>query len=459
MRWITAAWRAQSLRARITIVATTLFAVALLVGTFTLFILMRIALTRALDSSAVRAGRSIAAVLQNGNGAPNVLSGAGDQIQIVDADDQVLSASPGADGAVSLLRPDELARARTGSKITIPGRRGNTGDPLRVVAVTAADDTVLVASDTGSINDSIDVLRTIALFGSPVAFLIMGIATYSIVGRTLRPVAGLRRGAEQITEAGLTDQRLPVPDASDEIHRLAVTLNVMLDRIAASTRQQRSFIGDAAHELRSPLASLRVQLDVAQRLGPATDWTAVIDDALIDVSRLEQLVNDLLALARSDEAGNKLSRREPVEVNEVIDEVTTQYANARVPVTASTPAGASTIEGDPQALRRVAVNLLDNGVRYAASSVEIAVTSANGHVTMTVDDDGPGIPLAERDRVFDRFYRLESSRARDSGGTGLGLAIVRDIVHAHGGTIVLTDPPSGSGLRALITLPSAPVPS
>src|ERR1700743_3547320 len=140
MRWITAAWRTQSLRARITIVATTLFAVAVLIGAVTLFILMRLALTRALDSSAVRAGRSIAAVVQGGNPAPNVLSGAGDQIQIVDAYDQVLSASPGADGTISLLRPDELQRARSGDKITVPGKRGNVADPLRVVAVPAADD-------------------------------------------------------------------------------------------------------------------------------------------------------------------------------------------------------------------------------------------------------------------------------------------------------------------------------
>jgi signal transduction histidine kinase len=455
MRWITAAWRTQSLRARITIVATTLFAVAVIVGALLLFVLMRLALTRALDSSAIRAGRSIASVVQSGNGPPSVLSGAGDQIQVVDANDRVLSYSPGADGVVPLLRPDELSRARGGAKITVDGKRGNVGSPLRVVAVPADDDTVLVASDVGSIDDSVRVLRTIALFGCPIGFLVMGLATYSIVGRTLAPVSNLRRGAEQVTDAGLTDQRLPVPDAQDEIHRLAVTLNHMLDRIAASSQQQRTFVGDAAHELRSPLASLRLQLEIAERLGPETDWTGVVDDALIDVSRLEQLVNDLLALARSDESGGKLNRRELVDVNEVIGDVVPRYGRARVAVSAVLGAEPALVHGDPQALQRVAINLLDNAVRYARSNVRIAVAAIDREVVLTVDDDGHGIPTAERERVFARFYRVESSRAREFGGTGLGLAIVRAIVEAHAGAIELSDRPGGRGLRAVITLPAA----
>ena len=131
----------------------------------------------------------------------------------------------------------------------------------------------------------------------------MAAATYLVVALTLRSVAALRHGAADITAAGLAEQRLPVPRAQDEIHRLAVTLNAMLDRIDSATSRQRTFVGDAAHELRSPLASMRVQLEVGQRLGPDADWNDLIDDVLVDVDRLDRLVADLLALARLDESG------------------------------------------------------------------------------------------------------------------------------------------------------------
>ncbi|HZE50492.1 MAG TPA: HAMP domain-containing sensor histidine kinase, partial [Jatrophihabitantaceae bacterium] len=282
--------------------------------------------------------------------------------------------------------------------------------------------------------------------------------TYWFVGRTLRPVAGLRLGAEEITAAGLADQRLPVPDAQDEVQRLAVTLNAMLDRIDTATKRQRTFVGDAAHELRSPLASLRVQLEVAERL-PPEDWTAVVQDSLVDVNRLELLVDDLLATARLDEAGGALRRREMVELDVLVDRTVSGYAQARVPVSAHT--APMIVDGDPDGLRRVVVNLIDNAVRHARTGVAVAViagrhTAGQATVQLEVTDDGPGIPAHERQRVFDRFYRVGGSRSRESGGTGLGLPIVRDLVRAHGGTVRLAD--NQPGLRAIITLPIAAEP-
>ena len=188
----------------------------------------------------------------------------------------------------------------------------------------------------------------------------------------------LRKGAQEITAAGLADQRLPVPDAHDEIYRLAVTLNAMLDRIDAATKRQRTFVGDAAHELRSPLASLRLQLEVAQRVGPAEDWPGMLDEVLSDVDRLDQLVKDLLALARSDEAGGVLRRREPVALDQLVTEVAEDYLDARVPVRSSTDA--VSVDGDPEALRRVVVNLLDNAVRYARTEVTVDI-AVNGNGT------------------------------------------------------------------------------
>jgi signal transduction histidine kinase len=274
---------------------------------------------------------------------------------------------------------------------------------------------------------------------------------------SLRPVAALRHGAADITAAGLARQRLPVPGAQDEIHRLAVTLNAMLDRIDSATSRQRTFVGDAAHELRSPLASLRVQLEVAQRLGPGADWDAVIDDVLVDVDRLDRLVGDLLTLARLDESGS-LGRREPVALDELVRSVVGGYGHARVGVRAELQP--VTVSADPDALRRVVINLVDNAVRYATAEVVVGVAPGDGdgkaRALLTVDDDGPGLPEAEREKVFDRFYRVAESRSRQSGGTGLGLSIVRDIVRNHGGRVRLTGRPDGAGgVRAEVRLPIA----
>ena len=335
------------------------------------------------------------------------------------------------------------------------GDRGNVDESLRVLAVQVPNrpETVLVASGLGRVEDAKRILRTTALVGSPFGILALGLITYAVVGRTLRPVAGLRRGAQAITAAGLARQRLPVPDARDEIQRLAVTLNAMLDRIETATARQRTFVGDAAHELRSPLASLHTQLEVAQRVGPEQDWPAVVDDVLVDVDRLERLVSDLLTLARTDENDGTPRLREPVRLDQLAASLVPAYHDARVPVDVTV--SPVTVDGDPDALRRVVVNLVDNAVRHAASAVRVEVTREDDSslARLVVSDDGPGIPPDERERVFDRFYRLEASRSRESGGTGLGLPIVRDVVRGHGGGVLLAD--NGPGLRAVITLPLA----
>lgn len=459
-RWLGDWWGARSLRARITIVASTLFALAVVTGTIVLIIVLEQSLIRGIDSSGTKTGDDIAALVRrNGGDAPKtLLSSTGDYVQLVDLNGAVLSSSPGADAARPMLPPAELAKLHDGGHLTVSGEWAGIDAQLRVTAVPARSDTVLIATSLGRVDQSVHLLRNVALGGCPLAVLIMALATYWIVGRTLRPVAGLRLGAEEITAAGLADQRLPVPDAQDEVQRLAVTLNAMLDRIDAATKRQRTFVGDAAHELRSPLASLRVQLEVAERL-PPEDWSAVVRDALVDVNRLELLVDDLLATARLDEAGGSLRRREMVELDVLVSRTVAGYEQARVAVTAHT--APMIVDGDPDGLRRVVVNLIDNAVRHAKSSVAVAViagrhTAGQATVQLEVTDDGPGIPAHERQRVFDRFYRVGGSRSRESGGTGLGLPIVRDLVRAHGGTVRLAD--NQPGLRAIITLPVAPGP-
>ena len=452
-RW----WANQSLRARLTLLATALFSLAVATGAALLLVLQRYALVHTLDNSALKTASDIARQAPSLHVGATVIPTTGGVIavQVVDANDSVIAASPGADRALSVLDADQLEHARNGRRYDI--RSSTSNSLLRVVAHSAGSRTVLVVTDLKSVNDSVRVLGEAALIGGPIAVLIMALATYLSVALTLRSVAGLRHGAAAITAAGLSDQRLPLPSSQDEIHRLAVTLNAMLDRIDAATQRQRTFVGDAAHELRSPIASLRVQLEVAQRLGPDTDWRAVVDDALVDVGRLDRLVEDLLAMARLTEAGGALVRVEPVDLTALVREVVDGYGDARVPVQLVTHTPA-TVLGDSGGLRRVAINLIDNAIRFAHAQVRVSVQTGllagRATATLLVTDDGPGIPAAERERVFDRFYRVQVSRSRDTGGTGLGLAIVRDIVQAHGGTVHLTSGPDGHGTQAVVVLPA-----
>jgi signal transduction histidine kinase len=453
-RW----WANQSLRARLTLLATALFSLAVATGAVLLLVLERYALVRTLDNSADKTATDIARNALIGKLPATVIptTGGVTAVQVVDANDRVIAHSPGADSLFSFLTPDQLQHARNGRRYEIPSPTSDSR--LRVVARAAGDKTVIVVTDLKGVDDSVNLLARAALIGGPLAVLLMAFATYGVVALTLRPVASLRHGAAAITAAGLSDQRLPLPSAQDEVYWLAVTLNAMLDRIDTATQRQRTFVGDAAHELRSPLASLRVQLEVAKRLGPEEDLPRLVDDVLVDVDRLDRLVEDLLSMARLSEAGGHLPRRDRVELDRVLRELVATYASARVPVVLDEAMPARVI-GDPEALRRVAVNLIDNATRFARTSVHVTLEQrmlgSRPAVTLLVSDDGPGVPPAERERVFDRFYRVQASRSRDSGGTGLGLAIVRDVVRAHGGTVWLTSNPTGRGAQVVVTLPAA----
>ncbi len=422
-RW----WTRQSLRARLTLLATALFSFAVITGAVLLLILQRYALTRVLDQTASKTARDIARQVSISASIPPTVTpttGGISAVQIVDERDVVRSASLGADKVIPLVTPTQLQQVRNGERIDVTSP--TSGVRLRVVGRNVGPDTVLVFTDLSRVDDSLRVLTEAALIGGPIAVLLMALASYTVVGLTLRPVAALRHGAADITGAGLARQRLPVPNSRDEIYRLAVTLNAMLDRIDTATSRQRTFVGDAAHELRSPIASLRVQLEVSQRLGPSTDWSEATDDLLADVERLDRLVEDLLTLARLDESP-VLRRREPVDLTALVEAVVAGNHDARVPVVVErAPSAPLTVDGDPDALRRVAINLINNAVRYASSAVSVEVSAekrVGGPVAvLVVEDDGPGIPEAERGRVFDRFYRVQESRDRETGGTGTGPA-------------------------------------
>jgi signal transduction histidine kinase len=373
-------------------------------------------------------------------------------VQVVDGENRVRAASPTADALVALLRPDELARARAGEHLELPGDRAGQNAPVRVVAVSAgsaADPrTVVVAVPVGQAQQSVLLLRNTLLIAYPLLVGGISLLAWRVVGAALQPVEALRLGAEAIT-GGERIGRLPVPDGADEIHRLAVTLNTMLNRQDAARARQRAFVADAAHELRSPLANMRVQLEVAQRLGTPPDT----GDLLADVDRLSRLVEDLLLLARGDDAPATVAA-ERVNLSALIREISRRYGGSRVPITVGPGLhGPQWTVGDPQALDRAVSNLVDNAVRHATNKVTLSVTRDGACALVSVVDDGPGIPEADRDRVFDRFTRLDAGRTRDAGGAGLGLAIVRELVRRLDGTIHLAD--ANPGLRAEIRLPVA----
>ncbi|MFU8875803.1 sensor histidine kinase [Micromonospora sp. SL4-19] len=438
---------------------------------------------RTVDAEAFRTADAVA-LLAAEEALPDPLPVAGGQlrVQVVDAQGRVRAASIDADRLVPMLRSDQL-RAGQRQRLVVDGRRVGLTGPVRVVAVPAGTPaeplTVLVAKSMTDVRHSLRVVGILLLVGFPLLVAGLAAVAWRVIGATLRPVESLRRGAAEITgRAG--PGRLPVPAASDEIQRLAITLNDMLDRLAAARARQRAFVADAAHELRSPLTNMRTELEVARRLGDATEWPAVAENLLADTDRLARLVDDLLLLARLDEQparpdGPPSRAVGPVELGELLRDVADRYPSP--PVGLAPAPGPLWTEGDPEELRRVLANLVENALRHAHGEVRLDVSGPHpdppvpgqrgagpgqrAYHLVTVTDDGPGIPAADRERVFARFTRLDDARARDAGGAGLGLAIVRELVRRAGGAVDLADAgpadattATGPGLRVTVRLPA-----
>jgi signal transduction histidine kinase len=441
-----AGWRRLSLRARLIVIGVLGVATALAIGSIALYGVLTLVSYRTLDQAGTATAEEVATLVDQGR-LPDPIPVTGGQIvQVVDSRGRVVSASVNADRLTALLLPREVATALTGAPLEVPGSRVGLTSSLRVVAVRAGPRTVLVAQQTQDIRHSQQILKVTLLCTYPLLLAALALIAWRVVGATLRPVEALRSTAERISGTG-QDARLPVPSSGDEIHALAVTLNSMLDRLAASRARQRSFVADAAHELRSPLASMQTQLDVAHRLG---EGTPVTEDLRAEVLRMSRLVEDLLVLARLDADSRPTATPSPVPLRPLVLDVAGRFDGARVPVSTSGVRPA-VVRGQPDELRRALSNLLDNAVRHAASAVEVTAYVDGPHVVLTVSDDGTGIPAAERERVFERFTRLDDARDRDAGGSGLGLAIVRELIRNNGGDIRLGRS-AGGGLRVEVVL-------
>ncbi|MFI6318350.1 sensor histidine kinase [Nonomuraea sp. NPDC050556] len=438
-------WRRKSLRFRITAAASAALAIALAISASVLLSVLTKTLIDTADESVRLQAQTVRVKADNGTLTSPVTTNDGTIVQVMDKDGRITHVTYGTDRLVPLLNDRRLARAlSSGEAEFLDGRPYAINGALRVVAMRADHgQIVLAARPINEIDRSITVAGRVLLAGTPLLLILLAGASWLIVGRTLRPIVALRKGAAEITHTARS-RRLPVPEARDEVHSLATTLNSMLARLEEAEGRQRALVSDAAHELRSPLASIRLQLEVALGHPEGQEWRETAEGVLEDTLRLSRLAEDLLALARLDERGGTPARSDPVALDEVVRQVVERYGEARL--TACDPV---TVRGDALDLSRVLTNLMDNAVRHTASKVEVALT-ADG--VLTVTDDGPGIPSpADRERVFNRFTRLDSGRSRDEGGAGLGLAIVRETVRAHGGTVHLED--AAPGLRAVVRLP------
>jgi len=306
-----------------------------------------------------------------------------------------------------------------------------------------------VSNPLRPVTDSLDAIRRLLWFAVPGLVLAVAAITWIATSRALSPVHSITSRAREISAANM-DERLPVGDGNDEIQELARTMNEMLGRLAGSQLRQRQLVADASHELRSPVAASRAQLEVAQANPAATDWSATAATVLAEQEHLSRLIDDLLALSKIDESG-------PVILVDVdLDDLVDAEARRphRVPVRTDLPEPVRA-SADFGLLTRAVRNLVENAVRHAKTDVVVSLRREDRWVVIEVDDDGPGVPPDDRERVFDRFSRLDEARDRGAGGTGLGLAIVEGVAHVHGGTVSVSESDLG-GARFSLTLPAEP---
>ena len=441
--------RTASVRFRATLGATAVVGVALLVAAVALVLFLRRSLIEDVRLAASLRAQGVADLLEAGSSVGDLRLGGGDDefVQVLDSDGRAVAASPNAP-----LAP--IVRPRPGESVRVDAPFED--DPFLAVAERAVTDEgtfiVVVGRTLDVVEESTQAVIALLAVGLPLLLLVVALVTRGVVGRALSPVDEIRSEVEAISTTEL-HRRVPVPKAGDEISRLAATMNRMLERLQRGRDRQRRFVSDAAHELRSPVATIRQHTELALTHPAAVPPEEVVRTVLHEDLRLQQLVEDLLLLARMDERIEDV-RPEPLDLDDlVLAEIERVRQTDGTAIDARRLSGGR-VSGDAKRLTRLVGNLLENAVRHARSSVTVGLHEEGSEVVLQVDDDGPGIPEGDRARVFERFVRLQAARERDTGGAGLGLAIVAEVAALHEGSTRALDSPLG-GVRVEVRLPRA----
>lgn len=439
--------------ARSAVVSASVVLVALLIAAAGLLAVLNTTLLRSVDDAAAdRVGDVVSALRDDPvselDGSLFVTDQRMVAVQVVNSAGQVMRRSSDAPDKPLIPIADIGTGLRQG--ITTDGADNDMRISGQRTHTSAGDYTILTAGGIESVEST---LKTVALLLSAAAPIIVAAAafvSYWLMKRSLRSVEAIRVRVSDISASDLSE-RVPVPPHRDEISALAATMNEMLGRIEAGHTAQRRFVGDASHELRSPLAAIISALEVGQAHPELLNSELTTGALIPEAYRMQALVEDLLLLARADERGLTL-RAEDIDLDALAeDEIARLRRESAHRVRADLLP--TRIVGNTGAMTRVLRNLLDNADRHARSLIEVSVRTHDGTAELLVSDDGPGIPAADWVRVFDRFVRLDSARSRSGGGTGLGLSIVAEIVSAHGGSVEIGER-AGGGTEVRVRVPS-----
>ncbi len=434
-------------RLPIRVLVTAAFAVAMaavLVG-FGLVLYLRLSshLTTALDAQLQVRAQDLGVLVSREDGrlsresTPGLVENGESYAQLLDPQGAVLDATRPLGGA-SLLSPADIRAAQRAplylERRSVPG----LDEPSRLLAATVTRGgrpAVLVVGATAQNRaETLAALRNELLIVGPIALMLASGVGYLLAGMALRQVESMRSRAAAIS-AATPGERLPVPQTGDELQRLGETLNEMLDRLEGALERERAFVADAGHELRTPLAVLRTELELALRQADSVDeLREAVRHSSEEASRLSQLAEDLLLIARS-EKGRLPLRVEELDVDELFATVCSRVewrAEAEGRHVVCVDGATEFVRADRLRLEQALGNLVDNALRHGGSEIRLRASSADGAVELHVLDNGAGFPPDFLDQAFERFTRADSARSR--GGAGLGLAIVRTIAEAHGGS-------------------------
>ncbi|WP_330356259.1 HAMP domain-containing sensor histidine kinase [Streptomyces chartreusis] len=467
-----------SVRSRATLGATLVVAVALVAAGAAVLLSLRSNLMEQAGNEAQRTAQNVVAQLAAGKAYDQLDLDDESPVQVVDANGTLVAASDELERISGTATDTVRPQPQSGGKGTGAGSgdddddadddsgRGEAGEigegtefsdgsatidgesadyRFAAVPVEAGDRGRLTVYAGGSLDaeqSAVNTALTVMLIGFPLLLGVVAGVTWLVTRRALRPVEGIRGEMAAITASEDLARRVPVPGTHDEVARLALTTNETLAALQTSVERQRRFVADASHELRSPIASLRTQLEV----GVAHPELLDLDGAVEDTVRLQGLAADLLLLARLD-AGER-----PGDARFDLGALAREQAEGRADVTVE--ARSAQVAGSRGQVGRVLTNLLDNAARHARSAVTLTVRREGEWAVAAVADDGDGVAEADRERIFERFVRLDEARSRDDGGAGLGLAIARDVAVRHGGTLTVGRAPAGGALFEL-RLPQA----